>query len=213
MSDLVLSADEVQDLTGYANATKQLQVLQRRGFARAFISRKGAVVLERVHFEAVRDREPEQPPAQARPDTPKPVHWRDRPEHQARLIREKEAAAEHRLEAEALDRLLAEQAVDAAAAARALSPARRAILVRHHAAKRRAARLQRTPPWVDFAAIRALHAEAHRLTEATGTPHHVDHAIPLQGERVSGLHVHTNMQILTASENSRKRNHFEADHG
>lgn len=38
-----------------------------------------------------------------------------------------------------------------------------------------------------------------------------DHDIPLQGKRVSGLHVANNLQILTGSENSRKRNHFEVD--
>ncbi|MDP3164398.1 MAG: DUF4224 domain-containing protein [Hydrogenophaga sp.] len=53
MSDLVLSADDVEALTGYANATKQLQVLHRRGYHRAFINRLGAVVLERAHYEAV----------------------------------------------------------------------------------------------------------------------------------------------------------------
>ena len=34
---------------------------------------------------------------------------------------------------------------------------------------------------------------------------------PLQGRRVSGLHVHQNLQILTASENSRKGNRFEVE--
>lgn len=53
MSELVLSTDDVEALTGYAIATKQLQVLHRRGFHRAFINRLGAVVLERAHYEAV----------------------------------------------------------------------------------------------------------------------------------------------------------------
>lgn len=87
----------------------------------------------------------------------------------------------------------------------------RTALLRFHAAKRRAARLQRTPPWVNFDAIRAVYTEAHRLTSETGIPHHVDHEIPLQGEFVSGLHVHTNLQILTGSENSRKRNRFDIE--
>lgn len=50
---IVLSASELEQLTGYAVPTKQLQVLHRRGFHRAFISRKGGVVLERTHYEAV----------------------------------------------------------------------------------------------------------------------------------------------------------------
>lgn len=79
---------------------------------------------------------------------------------------------------------------------------------RHQAAKRHASKMERTPPWADLEAIRALHAEAQRLTAETGVPHHVDHVIPLQGRTVSGLHVHTNMQILTGSENSRKCNRY-----
>lgn len=70
-------------------------------------------------------------------------------------------------------------------------------------------RNMRMPPWANGAAIRAIYAEAKRLTRETGIQHHVDHIIPLQGERVTGLHVETNLQILTGSENSRKRNRFE----
>ena len=50
---ITLSAEELEAITGYAVATKQLQVLHRRGFHRAYINRLGAVVLERVHYEAV----------------------------------------------------------------------------------------------------------------------------------------------------------------
>ena len=103
---------------------------------------------------------------------------------------------------------LAEQQRPAREAARA---EKRAALVRHHTAKRRAARLQRTPAWADMDAIRAVYEEARRLTVATGIEHHVDHEIPLQGKFVSGLHVHTDLQILTGSENSRKRNRFEIE--
>jgi hypothetical protein len=55
---------------------------------------------------------------------------------------------------------------------------------------------------------RAIYREAQRLTAATGVAHHVDHEIPLQGVLVSGLHVHNNLQILTALENIKKRNRF-----
>ena len=87
----------------------------------------------------------------------------------------------------------------------------RAVLVRHHAAKRRAVKLQRTPPWVDFKSIRAMHTQAARLTVETGIIHHVDHVIPLQGKLVSGLHVHQNMQVLTGPVNSAKGNRFEVE--
>ncbi len=53
MSELVLTDEDIEALTGYATATKQLQVLQNRGFHRAYINRRGQVVLERAHFEAV----------------------------------------------------------------------------------------------------------------------------------------------------------------
>ncbi|MES2973343.1 MAG: DUF4224 domain-containing protein [Pseudomonadota bacterium] len=53
MSDITLSEAELEALTDYQHATKQLQVLHRRGFVRAYINRSGAVVLERSHYEAV----------------------------------------------------------------------------------------------------------------------------------------------------------------
>lgn len=66
----------------------------------------------------------------------------------------------------------------------------------------------RTPPWANQEAIAIIYAEARRLTKETGEPHHVDHIIPLRGKTVSGLHVETNMQILTEQENKMKSNHF-----
>jgi hypothetical protein len=48
-----LSREEIKEITGYTRATKALNVLQARGFHRAFIDREGQVVLERPHFEAI----------------------------------------------------------------------------------------------------------------------------------------------------------------
>lgn len=53
MSDITLSEAEIQALTEYEHATKQLNVLHSRGFTRAWINRHGKVVLERAHYEAV----------------------------------------------------------------------------------------------------------------------------------------------------------------
>jgi hypothetical protein len=69
-------------------------------------------------------------------------------------------------------------------------------------AKRRTAKLQATPPWVNLEAIKAVYIEA----AARGL--HVDHIIPLQGRTVCGLHVPWNLQLLTQSENSRKKNRW-----
>jgi len=85
----------------------------------------------------------------------------------------------------------------------------RAAIVRFHASRRRVAKLQRTPPWANQAAIKAIYADATRLTEETGVMHHVDHIYPLQGKIVSGLHVETNLQILQWRDNIIKRNNFE----
>ena len=76
-------------------------------------------------------------------------------------------------------------------------------------AKRKYSLIARTPPWADIKKIKAVYIEASRITKETGIPHEVDHIIPLQGEFVSGLHVHTNLQILTREQNRSKGNRYE----
>jgi hypothetical protein len=68
---------------------------------------------------------------------------------------------------------------------------------------------QQTPPWANKKEIRQFYAKAKQLTRETGILYTVDHIIPLQGETVSGLHVETNMQLLTKSENCRKKNKYD----
>ena len=71
-------------------------------------------------------------------------------------------------------------------------------------ARRRASEKQRTMAWSDLEAIEAVYAKARHLTKVTGVPHEVDHYYPLQGKLVSGLHVETNLQVLTRRANQIK---------
>jgi hypothetical protein len=63
-----------------------------------------------------------------------------------------------------------------------------------------------TPPWADKVAIRAVYAEARRLTRATGIPHEVDHELPLRGREVCGLHVERNLRVVPSVVNRSKSN-------
>lgn len=78
-------------------------------------------------------------------------------------------------------------------------------------AKRKAAKLQATPRWVNWKKVQAIYRESRRLTEFTGIPHHVDHIVPLQGKTVCGLHCEANLQIIPASENCAKFNKWDEE--
>jgi len=78
-------------------------------------------------------------------------------------------------------------------------------------AKRRAAKLLRTPNWLteqDYKEIQNFYVQAKKQEQQTGIKYHVDHIIPLQGRLVSGLHIPTNLQILTQETNLSKSNTF-----
>lgn len=77
--------------------------------------------------------------------------------------------------------------------------------------KRRAAKLQAITAWSNLARIEGFYREARRLSAETGIPHHVDHIVPLVHPLVCGLHVPANLQVITASENSRKGNRWWPD--
>lgn len=77
-------------------------------------------------------------------------------------------------------------------------------------ASRRAAKLQRTPFWVDKKAIREIYIRCAALRKEYGISLEVDHRVPLQGKRVSGLHVDWNLDIITGVENWSKGNRFNA---
>lgn len=76
-----------------------------------------------------------------------------------------------------------------------------------YAAKRRGAQDRQTPAWADHDAINAMYALA-AIYRDFGYDVHVDHEIPIQGKKVSGLHVHQNLQIIPASVNRSKSNQF-----
>lgn len=76
-------------------------------------------------------------------------------------------------------------------------------------AKRRAAKLQRTPKWLtkeQLTQIEEFYSLAKEIQWLSEDSLEVDHIVPLQGEEVSGLHVPWNLQILPESINIRKSN-------
>jgi hypothetical protein len=75
--------------------------------------------------------------------------------------------------------------------------------------KRKAALLRRTPKWADLKKIEKVYEESRLMGVLMGEPWHVDHVIPLRGRKVSGLHVHGNLQIMPGVENMKKYNKFE----
>lgn len=64
------------------------------------------------------------------------------------------------------------------------------------------ARKKRIPSWLKIEDVLPFYEVAARY----GLD--VDHVVPLNGKHVSGLHVPWNLQLLTRSQNSKKRNHY-----
>lgn len=80
-----------------------------------------------------------------------------------------------------------------------------------HSATYRAKKLQATPAWSDFCSIEDIYDCKQELQSMMQEflpkcEFHVDHAIPLQGENVCGLHVWWNLQILPSQINLAKGN-------
>ena len=74
--------------------------------------------------------------------------------------------------------------------------------------KRRAAKLQRTVPWLNAGQLFEMECiyKYCSLLRGIGFDYEVDHIVPLQGKTVSGLHVPWNMQVITACQNASKGN-------
>lgn len=83
---------------------------------------------------------------------------------------------------------------------------------RNWSRKRKMTVKQATPTWLselDELFIKEIYSLAVLRSEALGVEYHVDHIIPLHGKNVCGLHVPSNLQLLPASENLRKRHLYD----
>jgi len=69
-------------------------------------------------------------------------------------------------------------------------------------ARRKARKRRATPSWADWEKIKQIYSEAARLGL------HVDHIIPIKSKYVCGLHVESNLQLLTPEENLKKGTKF-----
>lgn len=63
--------------------------------------------------------------------------------------------------------------------------------------------------WANSKSIDAIYAMSKFLTAVVGVQYHVDHIIPLQGKKVSGLHVENNLAIVFAKDNLSKGNKYD----
>ena len=75
-------------------------------------------------------------------------------------------------------------------------------------ARRRAVERNCYPVWANPEAIEEIYQKACLLTAETGIKHVVDHIIPLKHPHVCGLHIESNLRIVTELENLKKFNHF-----
>lgn len=78
-------------------------------------------------------------------------------------------------------------------------------LHRAQAMKRKAVKIKAIARWANLQAIKDIYREA--ATQGM----QVDHIIPLLNPIVCGLHVETNLQLLTKEENMKKSNRFNPD--
>lgn len=91
------------------------------------------------------------------------------------------------------------------------TPAGKAMAARARS-KRRTREERATPAWSNRLRETAIYELRDSLIEdCHGEPFHVDHDIPLQGKKVSGLHVHNNLEVMQGTHNCVKRHNFDVD--
>jgi hypothetical protein len=86
-----------------------------------------------------------------------------------------------------------------------------AARIQANKAKYRADKRKRTPKWVDSEElwlIKEVYDLAIKRTKLFGFSWHVDHIIPLNGKKVSGLHVINNLQVIPGKANLLKNNNY-----
>lgn len=84
--------------------------------------------------------------------------------------------------------------------------------IRAATGRRKSERLKRIPEWLtpdDWWMIEEAYDLAEVRSKATGVEHQVDHVLPLKGRKISGLHVPTNLQVITAHANRVKHNAYD----
>lgn len=78
-------------------------------------------------------------------------------------------------------------------------------------AMRKSIKLRATPTWVDQKAILDFYIAAKAFELYTGDEYHVDHIVPLNSDKVCGIHCENNLQILSAKDNMTKGNRYWPD--
>ena len=68
-----------------------------------------------------------------------------------------------------------------------------------------------TPKWANKEKILEIYNERDRMRQLTGEKYEVDHIIPRNHPLVCGLHVETNLRVISKSENNIKLNKFTID--
>lgn len=79
-------------------------------------------------------------------------------------------------------------------------------------AERKARERGAVPPWygeLDSFVLREAADLCILRRNATGFEWHIDHMVPLRAKKASGLHCHTNFQVIPAAMNISKRNKMQ----